>query len=159
MTPPDIPRRYLLPDSRPNWVELLADWKAGIPPGASPWLLTKFGDVFFCQAEGKIGMLQVSGFRYQVVANDKIDFLEWLVDPDKMADWFLAPLVDSLEIVGRHLESEQCYSFIKPPGLGGDLTVANVMAIPIREHFGLWGEVFRQIKDLPDGGQIVLKVT
>jgi len=33
------------------------------------------------------------------------------------------------------------------------------MTVPIREHFGMWGEVFRQIKDMPDGAEITLKFT
>jgi hypothetical protein len=156
---PDIPERYILPVGRPDWTELLTDWQPLIPQQSLPWLLTKFGEAFFCQPDGKVGMLQVSGFQYQLVAKDKTDFQEWLVDPDKMADWFIAPLVDRLEAAGRHLQSEQCYSFIKPLALGGALTLENVMTIPIREHFCLWGEVFRQTKDVPDGGQVVLKFT
>jgi hypothetical protein len=159
MTRPDIPERYILPVSRSDWTELLVDWQPLIPEQSSLWLLTKFGELFLCQPDGKIGMLQVSGFRYQIVAKDKTDFQEWLVDPDKMADWFLAPLVDRLEAAGRHLQPEQCYSFKKPLGLGGALTMENVMTVPIREHFGLWGEVCRQIKDVPDGGHVVLKFT
>ncbi len=112
-----------------------------------------------CQQDAKVGMLQVSAFQYRVVAKDKTDFQEWLVDPDKMADWFLAPLVDLLEAGGRSLQPDQCYSFIKPLGLGGALTAENVMTIPIREHFKCWGDVFRQIEDLPDGAEVILKVT
>jgi hypothetical protein len=159
MTLPDIPERYILPAARSDWPGLLADWQALIPQQSTPWLLTRFGEVFFCHPDGKIGMLQVSGFQYHVVAKDRTDFQEWLVDPDKMAEWFLAPLVDRLEATGRHLELEQCYSFIKPLALGGALTLENVMTIPIREHFGCWGEVFRQIKDVPDGGQVILQIT
>jgi len=122
-------------------------------------LLTKFGEVFFAQPDGKIGVLQVSGFQYQVVAKDRTDFQEWLVDPDKLLEWFLAPLVDQLESSGRTLGADQCFSFITPLGLQGRLTADNVMTIPIREHFGCWGKVFRQIKDLPDGSQVVLKPT
>jgi hypothetical protein len=153
----DIPEKYILPANRSDWAELLVDWQPLVPQSSSPWLLTKFGEVFFCHQDEKIGMLQVSAFQYQTAAKDKTDFQEWLVDPDKMANWFLAPLVNQLEVMGKHLQQEQCYSFIKPLGLGGAFTVDNVMIIPIREHFGLWGEVFRQIKDMPDGGEVVLK--
>jgi hypothetical protein len=159
MTYVEIPQRYILSVSRSDWKELLVDWQPLIPPQSSLWLLTKFGELFFCQTDGKIGMLEVSGFQYEVVAKDKVDFQEWLVDPDKMSEWFLAPMVDRLEAAGRHLQPEQCYSFMKPLGLGGDLTIENVMVVPIREHFGLWGEVLRQIKDVPDGGEVVFKFT
>lgn len=157
MKPLDIPQQYVLPISRTDWADLLIDWQPLLPPGYSLWLLTKFGEVFVTQQDGRVGMLQVSGFQYHVVAKDKTDFQEWLADPDKMADWFLAPLVDRLEAAGRHLQPEQCYSFTKPLGLGGALTPENVMTIPIREHFKCWGEVFRQIKYVPDGGEVILK--
>jgi hypothetical protein len=153
----EIPEKYILPPVRSDWSELLSDWQPLIPQSSLMWLLTKFGEIFFCHQDEKIGMLQVSAFQYKTVAKDKTDFQEWLVDPDKMSEWFLAPLVDRLEAVGKFLQSEQCYSFIKPLGLGGTLTVENVMIVPIREHFGLWGEVFRQIKNMPEGGEVVLK--
>jgi hypothetical protein len=159
MTLPAIQEQYTLPVSRSDWPELLADWKPLLPEGATPWLLTKFGELFVTQVDGKIGMLQVSGFQYQMVANDATDFREWLVDPDKMSEWFLAPLVDKLQASDRALGQDQCYSFIKPLGLQGALSIDNVMSIPIPEHFGCWGEVFRQLRDLPDGSQVEIKVT
>src|SRR4051812_39879798 len=132
---PDIPQKYVLSSERTDWAELLTDWQPLIPRLASLWLLTRFGELFFCQTDGKVGMLQVNGFQYQVVAKDKMDFQEWLVDPDKLTEWFLAPLVDQLEAAGKHLKPDQCYSFITPLGLGGTLTIDNVMTIPIRKHF------------------------
>ena len=159
MTRLEIPQQYVLPTARTDWPEVFADWQSLLSPRATIWLLTKFGEVFFVHEDRKIGMLQVSGFKYQIVAKDQTDFQEWLVDPDKMAEWFLAPLVDQLQAAGKVLQPDQCYSFIRPLGLGGELALENVMAIPIREHFGCWGEVFRQIKDLPDGAQVVLKPT
>jgi hypothetical protein len=155
----DIPEQYVLPVTRSDWGELLAAWQPIIPQRSSPWILTKFGEIFFCHEDGKIGMLQVSGFQYQVVAKDQTDFREWLVDPDKTTEWFLAPLVDRLEAVGKRLAPEQCFSFIRPLALGGALTMENVMVISIREHFRCWGDVFQQMKDVPDGGHVILKVT
>jgi hypothetical protein len=157
MTPQEIPERYTLPAARSDWTELLVDWQALIPPQSSPWLLTRFGEVFFCQPDGKIGTLQVSGFQYQVVAKDKTDFQEWLVDPDKMSEWFLAPLVDRLEAVGRLLGPDQCYSFVQALGLGGALSVENVAVLPVQNHFCGWGKVFRQVGSLPPGTEVVAR--
>ena len=148
---------YTLPVERSDWNALLADWSSLIPPGSSPWLLSRFGELFFEEADDKIGMLQVSNFQYSVVATNKKDFEEWLVDPDKMSEWFLAPLVDQLAAKGKTLKPDYCYSFKQALGLGGPLNAENVMEIPIHEHFGLWGEVHRQIKDLPQGSQVILK--
>jgi len=155
---PELPQQYLLPVSRTDWPALLTDWKPLLPDGATPWLFTKFGELFLNQRDSKVGMLQVSGFQYKVVAENTTDFREWLVDPDKMTEWFLAPLVEQLESSGKVLQPENCFSFIRPLGLGGALAAENVMTIPITEHFGCWGEVFQQIKDLPDGSEVILKV-
>ena len=157
MSLPAIPEQYLLASSRSDWADLLFDWQSLLPHHSSPWLLTKFGEVFFCQYDAKVGMLQVSAFQYQIVAKDKTDFQEWLVDPNKLTEWFLAPLVDKLVAAGRHLDADKCYSFIQPIGLGGRLTPENVTVLPIRAHFKGWGEVFRQIKDVPVGGHVILK--
>jgi hypothetical protein len=66
-------------------------------------------------------------------------------------------LVARLESSGKRLSEDRCYSFITPLGLGGELKLENVMIITIREHFGMWGQVFQQIKDLPPGAEIVFK--
>ena len=150
--------QFTLPINRPDWDQLLNDWRPLIPEGARPWLLTKFGELFFVQSNDEIGMLQVSAFSYAVVAKNETDFFEWLLDPDKMTEWFLAPLLETVQASGKALDPGRCYSFVTPLGLGGELKPENVMAIPIEEHFKCWGEVFRQIKDLPDGAQIHLKV-
>ncbi len=157
MTPLDIPERYVLPVARSDWAELLADWQSLIPQQSSRWLLTKFGELFFCQPDGKIGMLQVSGFQYQVVAKDQTDFQEWLADPDKMAEWFLAPLMGRLETTGRLLGPGQCYSFVQALGLGGALSPDNVKVLSVRDHFCGWGKVFRQIGGLAPGTQIIAR--
>lgn len=151
-------QNYLLPVDRDDWSKLLAAWKEILPTEYSPWLLSRFGELFVEQADGKIGMLQVSCFQYLVVAEHRQDFEAWLADPDKMRDWFLAPLVDYLVASGKGLPPGKCYSFITPLGLGGQLIEENVMVIPIEEHFGCFGAIFQQIKDLSDGSQVVLKV-
>jgi hypothetical protein len=157
MTLPDIPGQYTLPVARPDWPLLLADWKPLLPEGFAPGLLTKFGELLISQRDGKIGMLQVSSFRYAVVAKDQTDFREWLVDPDKMSEWFLAPLVDGLEATGRLLGAEQCYSFVQALGLGGPLSVENVIVLSVHSHFCGWGKVFRQVGGLPPGTEVVAR--
>lgn len=146
MSPLELPQKYLLPASRTDWKELLEDWQPLLRPSSVVWQLTKFGDLIFAQEDGRIGMLQASDFRYEVIARDKIDFQEWLADPEKLADWYLAPLVDRLEANGMQLPDEHCYSFRTPVGLGGQRTIENVVCIPVRSHFQGLGKVFRQVK-------------
>lgn len=157
MTPLDIPEQYTLPVKREDWSALLVDWKPLLPASFVPWLLTKFGELFLEQEDRKVGVLKVSSFQYQVVAKDTIDFREWLADPDKMSEWFLAPLVDGLESSGKILGPDQCYSFVRALGLGGALGIDNVAILSLPKHFCGWGKVFRQMAGVPPGTEIVLK--
>jgi hypothetical protein len=147
---------YTLPVQRADWGSLLVEWAPVIPSGSSRWLLSRFGELFLEHADGQIGMLQVSAFRYEVVAKDKKDFEEWLVDPDKMSEWFLAPLVDRLVGGGKTLQPDWCYSFTTPPGLGGQIEEKNVSMLSVRDHFGCWGDIFRQLKDVQDGERVII---
>ena len=147
---------YTLPVDRTDWDALLVEWQPLVPARASRWILSRFGEVFFEHADGKIGMLQVSSFRYEIVAKDKKDFEEWLVDPDKMSEWFLAPLVDRLLASGKSLKPDSCYSFATPLGLGGQIEEKNVSILSVRDHFGCWGDIFRQLKDVPDGERVII---
>jgi hypothetical protein len=52
----------------------------------------------------------------------------------------------------------QCYAFNTPPILGGDYTEANVWVAQWKEWFSFTADLFRQIKDLPDGSTVSLKV-
>ena len=157
MTLPDISGQYTLPVARPDWPLLLGDWQPVLPLDFVPWVLTKFGELFVCQRDGKIGMLQLSSFKYAVVAKSQTDFREWLVDPDKLSEWFLAPLVDRLEASGRLLGGGQCYSFAQALALGGALSVENVAVISVENHFRGWGKVFRQVEGLPPGTEVIAR--
>jgi hypothetical protein len=155
---PELPAKYMLPVDRADWHELLAQWTL-LPKNVRPWLLTKFGELIVEQEDGAIGILQTSAATYSVIAKDATDFCEWLADPDKLAEWFLAPLVDRLEKAGRTLTPDRCYCFKQPLCLGGGFDDSNIGTIAVRESFLAYGELFRQIKDLPDGAQINIKIT
>jgi hypothetical protein len=70
----------------------------------------------------------------------------------------MIPLVDKLVAAGIRPGEGQCYSYWKLPILGGDYTVQNTVLLPIREHFGCWGSVHEQLKDVPDGTEVSINV-
>ena len=78
-------------------------------------------------------------------------------EPGVADDWLMIPIVDQLVASGVVLGAGQCYSFRQLPVLGGTYTPENRMAFPIREHFGGWGSVHRQMADLPDGSHVIIK--
>jgi hypothetical protein len=78
-------------------------------------------------------------------------------EPGVAEDWLMIPIVDQLVASGVVLSPGQCYSFRQLPILGGKYTPENRMVFPIREHFGGWGSIQRQIADLPDGSQVIIE--
>jgi hypothetical protein len=63
-----------------------------------------------------------------------------------------------LVAAGITLKEGECYSYKQPPVLGGDYTLENTCVLPITEHFGAYGSIHNQIKDLPGGSQVVIEV-
>ena len=150
-------QRYLIPVERSDWDDLLADWHDLIPKDSTRWMLTRFGDLVMEQRDGNIGLLRATTFAYECVAESKLDFVEWLDDPERLEDWFHGTLTDELERSGGRLRPETCYHFIMPLGLGGRAEKVNVSVILIHEAFTGLGQIFRQMARIPVGTQMILK--
>ncbi|HEX4612513.1 MAG TPA: T6SS immunity protein Tdi1 domain-containing protein, partial [Urbifossiella sp.] len=74
-------------------------------------------------------------------------------------EWLMIPLVDQLVAAGVVLAPGTCYGFKTPPVLGGEYAVDNVGPLPIPDYLGAYGSIHKQLRDLPDGTQVVLEVT
>ena len=129
-----------------------------LPPEFRVWLLTRTGDLFMTVSDGSICLLDVGAGKLKQVAKSRDEFCTKIDEPGVAEDWLMIPIVDQLVASGVVLGSGQCYSFRQLPVLGGTYTAENRMAFPIREHFGGWGSVQRQISDLPDGSHVVIKL-
>ena len=148
---------YLIDQTGLVWQSLLSEWHWLLPPQFRVWLLTRTGDLFINVPDGTIHMLDVGAGRLQQVAASREEFCTKIDDPEVAADWLMIPIVDQLVASGVVLAAGQCYSYRTLPTLGGSYAADNRMAFGIREHFGGWGSVQRQISDLPDGAEIVIK--
>ena len=115
------------------------------------------GDLFITLPDGSIHMLDVGAGELRKVAASRDEFCTKIDEPGVADDWLMIPIVDQLVGSGAVLGPGQCYSFRQLPVLGGTYKAENRMVFPIREHFGAWGLVQRQISDLPDGSQVVIK--
>ena len=92
------------------------------------------------------------------IADNKVEFSQKLDVDDNANIWLLIPLIDQLNAIGLQLSEGRCYSFLTPPILGGEYSVKNTVTLPITEHYGVYASIHDQIKDLPDGAQVVIKV-
>lgn len=148
---------YLIDHSGFDWQSLLQEWHWLLPPEFCVWLLTRVGDLFITFPDGSIHMLDVGAGQLLRVAQSRDEFCTKIEEPGVADDWLMIPIVNQLVISGALLGPGQCYSFRQLPVLGGTYTADNRMVFPIREHFGAWGSVQRQISDLPDGSHVVIK--
>ncbi len=149
---------YLLDHSGYDWGHLLHPWSSLLPPEFTLWMMNRFGDMFLVLPDGSIQMLDLGGDSLTQLAESRDEFARKLDEEDNAEDWLMIPLVDQLVAAGRNLEPGQCYSFVTPPILGGDYTVENTMILSVIENFGLYGSYHEQLKDLPDGTKVVLRV-
>ena len=148
---------YLIDQTGLDWQELLREWHYLLPPKFRVWLLTRVGDLFITLPDGSIHMLDVGAGELRKVAASRDEFCAKIDEPGVAADWLMIPIVDQLVSSGAVLGLGQCYSFRQLPVLGGSYKADNRMVFPIREHFGAWGSIHRQISGLPEGTTVVIK--
>jgi len=149
---------YLIDHSRFDWPSLLADWAWLLPRELTAWLVNRFGDLFAVLGDGSVWRLNIEGGTFERLAESRQEFGELLGQENNANDWLMIPLVDDCVAAGLALEPERCYSFKIPPVLGADYVVENVGVVPIHELYGAYASIHQQIKDLPDGTPISLKV-
>ena len=148
---------YLIEQTGLDWPSLLEEWHWLLPKRFQIWVLTRTGDLFITVPDGSIHMLDVGAGALKQVAKNRDEFCTKIDKPGVADDWLMIPIVDELVGAGVLLGEGQCYSFRKLPALGGTYGAENRMAFPIREHFGAWGSIHRQISDLPDGSEVTIE--
>jgi len=149
---------YLIDHLTFDWATTLADWKWLLSTEFSVWLMNKYGDLFLIADDGAILFFDVSNGTLERVADNRDDFSRKLDEDDNANVWLMILLIDQLTAAGTGLDEGRCYSFLTPPVLGGEYTVKNTVTLPITEHYGVYAAIHEQIKDLPDGAQVVIKV-
>lgn len=149
---------YIIDHRGIDWPTLLRDWSWLLPPALTVWIMNRFGDLFIVLDDGTVHMLDVGGGTLKKVAESRNDFANKLDEGDNANQWLMIPLIDRLVARGVTLREGQCYSYRQPPVLGGDYAVDNTCVLPIPEHYSAYGSIHNQIKDLPDGTQVVINL-
>ena len=139
--------------------KLVEDWQWLIGSTALPILVTSVGDIFLQETSGEIYWLISGNAEYEKVAETYEEFQSKLQNNDIVHEWFLVPVVAQLKRQGVHLEQGKLYGFKQLPTLGGAYEANNYELTDIEVHFSMSGQMNLQIKELPDGTQVNLKVT
>jgi hypothetical protein len=134
---------------------LLDDWRWLIGDQRLPVLVTLAGDAFVQDStSGEVIFLDtVEGSAVQVASSGR-EFEELLTDKDFVVQHFAVELVAPLLRADTRPAHGQLFSFKKPPVLGGAFDTENLEATDIEVHFSLLGQIWRQVKNLPEGTPI-----
>lgn len=136
---------------------LRAAWHWRLGDDWSPLLFSIWGDVFFRTAE-EVCWLNTGTGEITRVASDEAGFREALGD-ERADDWFLPQLVETLHAMGKRTGEGECFTYaIYPIFAEGKYEPWNFAAVPAKEHFGLSGDIHRQVAELPDGAKVRLVI-
>lgn len=138
--------------------DILSCWQWKISGMKAVALMTVLGDLFLIAEDDTIHWFQTDEGELTKVANNLQEFEQCLDDEDKVDYWFLPLVVEKLISSGKTLKENEVYSCVKPPIIGGEYTVENIKPISISAHFAYDGWFCEQIKDLPDGTKVNIKV-
>ncbi|WP_148087920.1 DUF1851 domain-containing protein [Gemmata obscuriglobus] len=123
-----------------------------------PWRMNRYGDLFLISSDGAVSMLDVGTGTLTTVASNATSFDAQLTDEEIADQWLMGSLVESAVAAGLMIGRGECYGFKRPPVLGGDYTVENTFVLPVSEHLAFLGELHKQLRDMPDGSSVELKI-
>ena len=128
--------RLLIRTDRPDTLEMLGCWEWLIGRDKHPLVMTKFGDWFLADPEGRVHWLDLLGGTCTQVADSVAAFEQLMVLPDQLDNWFMLPWCYRLHDEGMIPGEDQCFGFKIPPKLGapvelGNVEVANLMAYQV----------------------------
>jgi hypothetical protein len=137
---------------------LLESWDWLIGKDKTPILMSCIGDLFFTDANENCYWLDVGGGILEQVSQSLEEFHLKLKDINQLDEWFLFSLIDRIKKSGLTLKENELYGYKVLPVLGGEYEPENFEGTDIEVHFELSGQIHRQIKDLPDGTKVEIKV-
>jgi hypothetical protein len=113
---------------------------------------------FLILPDGSVHMLDIGAGSLTKMAESRDEFSRLIDEDDNANKWLMIPLVDRLVAAGIHLQPGQCYSLLIPPILGGDYTIENTVVLSITEHYGVYGSYHEQLRGVPNGTKVAIKV-
>ena len=138
--------------------ELRTAWSWLLPTHYQPVLFSSPGDMFYEVPTGEIWWLNSGTAELLQVAESKHEFQQ-LLGTELVNDWFLPPLIEDLVQAGKILSEGRCYTFVTlPVFVDGTYTVENLNPVPAKEHFGLTGEIHKNLSHLQDGDTVSIRV-
>ena len=119
---------------------------------------TAFGNVMIKDTQGRYWRLCPEALYCEVIAQTRAVLDEVSRDQAFLRDWYLQPMVEQAEEALGPLAPGQVYHWVISPVLGGEYVIDNVRCLDHVEQLRFCGDLAREIKDLPDGAQVKLRL-
>lgn len=138
--------------------DLVEAWLWFIGEDKRPILISSVGDMFLQNEEREMFWLDAGRGELIQLANSVEEFKALLEDEATVREWFLVELVATLKREDMQLILGKLYGYKKLPEIGGGYSPENFVLTDIEVHFQLTSKIHEQIKDLPNGTPVEIKV-
>lgn len=139
--------------------ELRRAWAWRLPAQFRLVLVSSFGDAFYMVEDESIHWLNTGTAEITCVANSLEKFNQKLRGDDAF-EWLMPDLAQALVREGKCLAHGECYTYaVLPIFQGGEFETWNFKPAPAEAHFGITGYVHQQMADLPEGVNVLIKVS
>lgn len=138
-----------------NLETLFEDWKWLIGKNKNPVLITKSGDAFLQDNDtGEVYFLDTVEGVLSQVASTGDEFMALLSDVNFVMEHFAVNLIAPLLQEDENIQAGMLYGWKKSCVLGGEFSADNLEPTDIEVHFSVQGQIWNQVKDLPEGSTI-----
>ncbi len=118
----------------------------------------KFGNLIIKDNQNRFWRLCPEDVYCEIVANSIDDYNKLIHDNEFLEDWHMASMVEEAEQMLGTLKDNFKYHMVIPGVLGGEYGGKNIKSAPLIELIRFSGDLGKQIKDLPEGSNIELKL-
>jgi hypothetical protein len=117
-----------------------------------------FGNLIVRATDGAYWRICPEELSCEQVARDAGEFAALSGGEEFRTDWEMARLVEQARQKLGPLSPGRCYCLKLPAVIGGTYDAANMGTISRAELISFAGDMAEQIKDVPDGGQIKIRI-
>ena len=151
--------QYLSKDiNKIDSADILSCWQWQTAEMRALIIVSFLGDIFFEGNDKAVYWLTTDNCNVTKVAENINAFDEMLNDENNIDKWFLPSLVQKLIEAGKVLTENQVYSYKIMPFIGGEYSIENIEPVDMSVHFAFSGQICEQIRDLPNGTRVKIKL-
>jgi len=139
--------------------KLLAEWRWLVKADVMLLAINSFGDLFLKDADGMIHRLDTSGGELIKIADSEVRFRNQVAGHTEQKEWFLIDQEMQAAQRGYVPKKGECVG-AKIPWIFKESTSVpdNLCVIELYQYVSFMGDIFGQMQDVPDGGEVRLRV-